>query len=105
MSLSELDEIKELLLPVFVKNKVKKAIIFGSVCRGSATKKSDLDLMIVMDTQKRFFDRYEQFEKIYEICKGRDVDLLIYSPEELEEIAHRPFIRQILNEGQIIYEC
>ena len=30
--------------------------------------------------------------------------MLIYSPEELENISHRKFIKSILAEGQIVYE-
>ena len=61
--------------------------------------------MIIMNTSKRFFERYDQFDEIYNTFKGYAIDLLIYTPEELNRIAHRPFIRQILTEGRIIYEC
>ena len=105
MKSEEFKKIKILMAPVFEKIGVKKVILFGSYSRGSETRKSDLDLMIVMDTEKRFFDRYDQFEKIQKMIKNRAVDLLIYTPEELNRIAHRPFIRQILTEGRIVYEC
>ena len=105
MKPDERNKLKALLIPIFVKNNVKKAILFGSCSRDSETRKSDLDLMILMETKKRFFDRYEQFEIIHEIIKDRAVDLLIYTPDELDSIAHRPFIRQILLEGQTLYEC
>ena len=78
--------------------------MFGSYSRGSETHKSDLDLMIVTDTDKRFFDRYDSFDKIHEILKDKAVDLLIYTPDELDRIAHRSFIKKILSEGYIIYE-
>ena len=101
---TDLDRIKALLSPVFLEKGVKKVMLFGSCAQDSASRRSDLDLMILMETKRRFFDRYEQFEKIYDIIKDRAVDLLIYTPEELEAIAHRPFIRRILDEGQTIYE-
>ena len=104
MKAKELNKIQELLSPVFQENKVKKVIVFGSCSRKSETKKSDLDLMIVVDTEKRFFDRYEAFEEIYALIKGRAIDMLIYTPSELESILHRPFIKRILTEGKIIYE-
>ena len=105
MKPEEFKQIKMLMTPVFKKIGAKKVILFGSYSRGSETRKSDLDLMIVMNTDKRFFDRYEQFEPIQTMIKNRSVDLLIYTPEELSHIAHRPFIRQILAEGRVIYEC
>jgi len=30
---------------------------------------------------------------------------LIYTPEELEQLRDRPFVRRILSEGHTIYEC
>lgn len=105
MKPDELTKIKGLFTPVFEKLGVRKVILFGSRSRGSETRRSDLDIMVVMDTEKRFFDRYEQFEQIQKLIKDRAVDLLIYTPYELDSISHRPFIRRILNEGQTIYEC
>jgi predicted nucleotidyltransferase len=104
MEVQELNEIRDLLSPVFAKNSVKKVVLFGSLARGSETRKSDLDLMIVMETSKRFFDRYDAFEEVYRLMKGRSVDMLIYTPDELEGISHRKFIQSILTEGKIIYE-
>jgi len=100
----EIGEIAVRLRPLFIQNRVEQAILFGSMGRGSATRRSDLDLMIVMNTEKRFFDRYEQFDKIHEIIDDRSVDILIYSPDELRAISHRPFIKKIFEEGVTIYE-
>lgn len=105
MKKSDISEIKELLAPIFQKSKVKKAFLFGSYASGKETRKSDLDLMIIMNTSKRFFERYDQFDEIYNTFKGYAIDLLIYTPEELEKISHRKFIKDILCKGKIIYEC
>ncbi len=98
-------KIKAQLLPLIRKNSVKKVILFGSYATGKATRKSDLDLLIIMDTHKRFFNRHDDFEDIYQAFKGLAIDLLIYTPEELERISHRPFIREILHQGEVMYEC
>ena len=104
MRKSEVKKIKELLSPVFIENEVKKAVLFGSFSKSSQTRKSDLDLMIITETDKRFFDRYEQFDKIHEIIDDRAVDMLIYTAGELSSISHRTFIKRILSEGETIYE-
>jgi len=104
MEKSDVRKIKEMLSPVFVENKIKKAVLFGSFSKRSQTRKSDLDLMIITETDKRFFDRYEQFDKIHEIINDRAVDMLIYTTSELSSISHRPFIKRILLEGETIYE-
>jgi predicted nucleotidyltransferase len=104
MGKSDLIKLKEMLSPLFKENKVKKAILFGSFAKSSQTRKSDLDLMIITETDKRFFDRYEQFDKIHEIINDRAVDMLIYTAGELSSISHRAFIKRILSEGETIYE-
>lgn len=104
MNPEEIKRFQSSMTPVFRRNGVFKAVLFGSAVSDTATKKSDIDLMIVMETDKRFFDRYDAFDEISEIMRGRSVDLLIYTPQELENISHRPFIRRILSEGKTIYE-
>jgi predicted nucleotidyltransferase len=99
-----LEYIANLLRPVFEKRGVERALIFGSYSRERETRKSDIDLMIIVDTDKRFFDRYDDFSDIYDCFRGTDIDMLIYTPDELEKISHRPFIQKILNEGYPIYE-
>ena len=102
---SELVEIAHLLGPFFAETNTRKAIVFGSLAKGRQTKRSDLDLIIITETDKRFFDRYDTYEKIHSLIPNRSVEMLIYTPSELEKISHRTFIKQILDEGKIIYEC
>jgi len=104
MESAELEAIRVQLAPTLKEMGVDKAILFGSISRGTKSRKSDIDLLLVVETEERFFDRYRHFEKIYAQVKGRSVDMLIYTPSELERIAHRPFIRRILAEGKTIYE-
>ena len=104
MKASEIQNLRESLKPIFKKTHVKKAILFGSTSRDSETRNSDLDLMIIMDTNKRFFKRYDEFEGIYDIIPGRAVDLFIYTPDELLRIEHRHFIKNILEKGYMLYE-
>ena len=101
---TNLGHIAKLLRPVFEKNGVEKALIFGSYSRQMESRRSDIDLMIIVETDKRFFDRYDDFDDIYENIRGADIDMLIYTPRELEKISHRPFIKKILREGYLIYE-
>ena len=63
-SFNAIQTIKELLAPLFKKNEVIKATMFGSTSKSSETKKSDLDLVIIKNTRNRFFDRYYEFAEI-----------------------------------------
>ena len=102
METKEFEKLKKLLTPILVRTGAVKAVLFGSLAAGKETRRSDLDVMIVKETDKRFFDRFEEFSEIFDLVKDRDVDLLIYTPRELESISHRSFIKKILVEGREI---
>lgn len=90
---------------LFSANGVLKAVLFGSFSRGTATRRSDVDLLVVQPTARRFLDRYEGlYAGICRLVKGRAVDLLIYTPEELAAMSRRKFIQSILRDGVTIYE-
>lgn len=39
-------ELKTILSPVFISYGISRAVLFGSVAKGTATEKSDLDLLV-----------------------------------------------------------
>ncbi len=91
--------------PIFERYKIQKAIVFGSFARGEPSTRSDLDLILVQNTELRFFGRYEGILADLGKAAGKfPVDLLIYTPHELEAISHRHFIATVLREGKVIYE-
>ena len=84
--------------------KPQKIILFGSTARGDLNEGSDLDIVIIKDTKKRFLDRIADVLSFYQGKKGLDV--LVYTPDEFEKMKEEgnPFIRQVLSEGKVIYE-
>src|SRR5438132_12179405 len=71
----------------------EQVIVFGSLASGHITETSDLDLLIVKETDKRFFERIKDVVKICDYDIG--VDFLIYTPEELNEAAKvNPFVSE-----------
>ena len=78
-------QLHEKLNKYFAGKNVRQAILFGSQARSTTTKRSDYDIIIIQDTNKRFFDRYDYFNDIYNIL-GNQVDMLIYNPVEWEQI-------------------
>ncbi len=101
----DLEQLAQRLRPIFERYRILKGIVFGSFARGEPTRRSDVDLLLVQDTDKRFLDRYDGIlSEITDSVKGRDVDLLIYTPKELGYMSDRPFIRTALSEGIVIYE-
>ncbi len=81
-----------------------KIILFGSYCAGQVSEWSDLDLVIIKETEAPFLDRTRQ---ILELLKPQvGVDVLVYTPKEFEQLSQkRAFVRQeIVAKGEVIYE-
>lgn len=101
----ELQRLAARLRPVFERHGILRAIVFGSLARGEATRHSDLDLIVVQETDARFLDRYDPLlREITAAAPERGIDLLIYTPCELAQMADRKFIATALREGKTIYE-
>lgn len=79
----------------------EKIIIFGSMARGDYTALSDIDVVVVMQSDKDFFAR--TFEVMRHCNTDIPLDLLVYTPQEFQSmIEHQnPFIRKILKEGKM----
>ncbi|HOU11896.1 MAG TPA: nucleotidyltransferase domain-containing protein [Anaerolineae bacterium] len=81
---------------------VQQVVLFGSLARGIPALTSDVDLLIVWDTPLDFVTRTVE---IYQQLQPREaVDLLVYTPDEMTRMADRPFIRNALREGTVLYE-
>jgi predicted nucleotidyltransferase len=100
--LRDLRELRRRLAPHLAG--ARKVIAFGSVARGDADAWSDLDLIIVADTTRPFFERFKDFAGLYDVWPR--LDLLIYTPEEFARMVaeERPLITQALAEGVVLYE-
>ncbi len=84
-----------------------KIILFGSYAYGNPTEDSDIDLLILKNTDERRVDRFVQVKRIiYNPNCKIPVSPLVYSPEELEERLRigDDFIKEIIQKGTILYE-
>jgi len=92
-------------LPLLVAHeRPDKIILFGSYCAGQIGEWSDLDLVIIKETQAPFLDRTRQ---VLELLKPQvGVDVLVYTPKEFEQLSQeRAFVRQeIVAKGKVLYE-
>ncbi len=91
------------LLSGIIKFGVEKVILFGSLSSDNVHKSSDIDLVIVQKTKKRFFERSDIF---YRYLKPNvAVDILVYTPNEFNKMRDKnSFMKSVLNKGRIIYE-
>lgn len=82
----------------------QKIILFGSYAYGTPQPESDVDLLVVMNTQIR---EVEQAVKICQKINYRfGLDLIVYTPERLAQRLDwgDSFLREVVNRGKILYE-
>jgi predicted nucleotidyltransferase len=81
---------------------VQQVILFGSYAHGQADLLTDLDLLVVMSSDLDFVSRCAHLAG--QLHAGVALDLLVYTPKELERLRDRPFIDHILKTGKVVYE-
>ena len=97
-------ELKRWLPLLIAHERPEKIIVFGSYCTDQVGEWSDLDMVIVKETQAPFLDRTRQ---VLELLKPQvGVDVLVYTPREFEQLSQeRAFVRQeIVTKGRVVYE-
>ena len=100
-----IDDIRTRTTDVLRRYDVQRAILFGSFARGEASRHSDVDLLLVKETDERFLDRARGLlEELAARLPLYDVDVLVYTPAELRTLRDRPFFRSVLSEGIVLYE-
>jgi predicted nucleotidyltransferase len=73
-----------------VKGRVEAAYVFGSLAEGRATRDSDIDLLLVVQTDRPFLERWRDFA---DVLQGEyAIDLLIYTPEEFKRLTDNPTV-------------
>ncbi len=82
----------------------QKIVLFGSYARGEAHEGSDIDLMVIKETSKRFIDRIADVIKLNKTLPA--LEPVVYSPLEFETMKKekRDFIMTIEEEGIEIYD-
>jgi len=93
----DVQEIQRRLAPVFDAYGVKSAVLFGSVAKGTATERSDVDLMV--DSRLKGL-RFVGLMEAVHVALALPVDLLDVTHIE----AGSPIDREIRSTGVTIYE-
>lgn len=98
---AEITNIVERIVAAFVPEKI---ILFGSHAHGNATPDSDLDLLVIMETD---LPAAERTRKISRLLRPRHlpVDIVVKNPREIQRSLRRvdPFIHEILEKGVVLY--
>src|SRR6056297_2563156 len=90
-----------------------KIILFGSVAVGNSDEESDIDLIVVLDSEKisqnyeeKMYNKMLVRKTIRDISEEIPIDLLVYTKKEFEIIMKNKnsFFKEIELQGKVIYE-
>ncbi len=98
------DAFAEVVSRILTVGNPRKIVLFGSRTRGDAAPTSDLDLLIIEDSE---LPRYKRSARYYRALAGvfPDKDVLVWTPGEVEEWAGvaGAFVTTALKEGRVLY--
>ena len=83
----------------------EKIILFGSYAYGRPTPNSDVDLLIVLETNAQLKERSWKVSRLL-LPRPFPVDILVKTPREIEKALKSGdfFLREILTRGKVLYE-
>ena len=82
----------------------ERVVLFGSHARGNASDHSDVDLLVVAESD---LPRFKRSRELYKLTKPHlfPMDLLVYTPDEVERgrKCSVSFVSAVLKEGKTVY--
>lgn len=96
------NEIEDIKNQIIAKYNPLKIILFGSCARGIAKRNSDIDLCVICHYENK---KDKLIDMLTSIEYSRDVDLILYRPEEWEKYIKdsATFASLINREGVVLY--
>ncbi|MBM4043597.1 MAG: nucleotidyltransferase domain-containing protein [Planctomycetes bacterium] len=98
--------VEAILAKLLAEYRPQKVILFGSCAYGQPQPQSDIDLLIIKDTDERFIDRWVTVRRILSDPKRRfALETLVLTPQEVAErlAVGDQFIAEILEKGELLY--
>lgn len=83
----------------------KKIILFGSYVHGAPSGDSDVDLLVILETNARPADRYLTVSRLIR-PRPFPLDILVKAPDEITQALEEgnDFIHEIVTQGRVLYE-
>lgn len=84
----------------------ERIVLFGSRAYGTFTPQSDVDLLIVKETNQPFHKRWaEVYRLVQPLVRGIDFSPIVLTPREVAARQHArdPFIEEIFAHGVTLY--
>ena len=92
-----ISRLRDILTPIFQRNQVKRAILFGSYGKGTATTRSDVDIMVDSGLRGLAY-----FGLVDEVCESLDCDVDLIDIADI--VPDSRVDREIRSTGVVIYE-
>ncbi len=101
--MTDTDPIRRLARDIATHFDVEKVILFGSRARGTATKDSDVDLLVVMRYEGRETDQAVRI--LTRVNPRFAVDLIVRTPADMARRYRQydPLVRDALDKGVVLY--
>jgi predicted nucleotidyltransferase len=82
----------------------EKVILFGSYAYGTPSEHSDVDLLVILETDSRPADRYLAVSRLIR-PRPFPLDIVVKTPEEITQASVKGdnFIREIVTQGRVLY--
>lgn len=100
-----MDQGVQQIINELVKNyQPEKVILFGSRVAGKTHKDSDVDLVVIKQTNKNFYDRIE--EASGSVDHILPIDIIVYTPEEFKKMSRESWFvkKEIIAKGRVVYD-
>lgn len=97
-------ELKRSIKVLSAQYKPRKIILFGSLAAGKIGENSDIDLLVIKDTSKRYWERVDEVTRL--IHPQEAMDIFVLTEKEIEDSLNKDnqYLREIIERGKIIYE-
>jgi len=97
-------QINEVVEKIVINVNPEKIYLFGSYANGTPTVDSDLDLLVIKDTDTPIYKRNTEIKKYLRGIKI-PLDLFVYTPSEVNQFkdSKTAFVNQIIEEGKLVY--
>ena len=82
----------------------ERVILFGSYAYGTPSVHSDVDLLVILETDARPVDRYLAVSRLIR-PRPFPLDILVKTPDEITQALAKGdnFIREIVTQGRVLY--
>ena len=99
------DTIQSVVRTIATGAKPHKIVLFGSYAKGEPTEDSDIDLLVIRETNLPIYKRAREIHSFFNPYPC-PMDIMVYTPDEVEYWKDTPaaFVTRALREGKVLYE-